>query len=176
MDKGISEISKKIANIDINIEKKNNNPLLGKDKDIEMESLKKKLYNEIRNDPKYQEAYGKRNYGFSNNKFNYRPYSFKNADERKSNMQYFSDKPKNDAVYKLMIKKNGELKKSYDISNNDFDGDNLLIESKNNFKIKKEKNEEKGKLDTSKLPIGKMLKTKEEVNDILKNLNIDFQI
>ena len=27
MDKGISEISKKIANIDINIEKRNNNPL-----------------------------------------------------------------------------------------------------------------------------------------------------
>ena len=42
MDKGIPEISKKIANIDINIEKKiNNNPLLGKDKDIGMESLKK---------------------------------------------------------------------------------------------------------------------------------------
>ena len=110
MDKGISEISKKIANIDINIEKKNNNPLLGKDKDIEMESLKKKLYNEIRNDPKYQEAYGKRNYGFSNNKFNYRPYSFKNVDERKSNMQYFSDKPKNDAVYKLMFKKKWRIK------------------------------------------------------------------
>ena len=176
MDKGISEISKKIANIDINIEKRNNNPLLGKSGDIEMESLKKKLYNEIRNDPKYQEAYGKRNYGFSNNKFNYRPYSFKNSDERKSSVQYFSDKPKNDAVYKLMFKKNGELKQSYDINNNDFDENNLLIESKNNFKIKKEKNEEKGKLDTSKLPIGKMLKTKEEVNDILKNLNIDFQI
>ena len=141
-----------------------------------MESLKKKLYNEIRNDPKYQEAYGKRNYGFSNNKFNYRPFSFKNSDERKSSVQYFSDKPKNDAVYKLMFKKNGELKQSYDINNNDFDENNLLIESKKNFKIKKEKNEEKGKLDTSKLPIGKMLKTKEEVNDILKNLNIDFQI
>ena len=54
MDKGISEISKKIANIDIDNEKKNNNPLLGQDKDIEMESLKKKLYNEIRNDPKYK--------------------------------------------------------------------------------------------------------------------------
>lgn len=41
IDKGISEISKKITNIDIDIEKKNSNPLLGKDKDIEMESLKK---------------------------------------------------------------------------------------------------------------------------------------
>ena len=42
--------------------------------------------------------------------------------------------------------------------------------------IKEESKEVKKKLDTSKLPIGKMLKTKEEVNDILKNLNIDFQI
>ena len=172
-DKGISEISKKISNIDINVENRNNNPLLGKNKDIEMESLKKKLYDEIRNDPKYQNAYGKRNSGINNNKFNYRPFSFRNSDERKS-MQYFSDKPKNDAVYKLMFKKNGELKKSYDINNNDFDENNLLIESKNKFN--KEKKEEKIGLNTSKLPIGKMLKTKEEVNDILKNLNIDFQI
>ena len=172
-DKGISEISKKISNIDINVENRNNNPLLGKNKDIEMESLKKKLYDEIRNDPKYQNAYGKRNSGINNNKFNYRPFSFRNSDERKS-MQYFSDKPKNDAVYKLMFKKNGELKKSYDINNNDFDENNLLIESKNKFI--KEKKEEKIGLNTSKLPIGKMLKTKEEVNDILKNLNIDFQI
>ena len=141
-----------------------------------MESLKKKLYDEIRNDPKYQDAYGRRNRGINNNikyNFNNRPFSFKNNDERKS-MQYFSDKPKNDAVYKLMFKKNGELKKSYDISNNDFDEDNLLIESKSKFN--KEKKEDKKGLNTSKLPIGKMLKTKEEVNDILKNLNIDFQI
>ena len=176
LDKGISEISKKISNIDINVENRNNNnPLLGKNKDIEMESLKKKLYNEIRNDPKYQGYYGKRNSGINNNnKFNYslRPFSFKNSDERKS-MQYFSDKPKNDAVYKLMFKKNGELKKSYDINNNDINEDNLLIESKSKFDNKKE---EKIGLNTSKLPIGKMLKTKEEVNDILKNLNIDFQI
>ena len=174
LDKGISEISKKIANIDINVENKNNNPLLG-NKDIEMESLKKKLYNEIRNDPKYQKAYGRRNLGLNNNKYNFsnRPFSFRNNDERKS-MQYFSDKPKNDAVYKLMFKKNGELKKSYDISSKDLDDDNnILLQSKS---IIKKDNEEKRGLDTSKLPIGKMLKTKEEVNDILKNLNIDFQI
>lgn len=174
-DRGISEISKKISNIDINIEKRNNNPLLGINKDIEMESLKKKLYDEIRNDPKYQDAYGRRNLGNTNNKytFNNRPFSFRNNDERKS-MQYFSDKPKNDAVYKLMFKKNGELKKSYDISSNDINEENLLLESKSKFN--KEKKEEKVGLNTSKLPIGKMLKTKEEVNDILKNLNIDFQI
>ena len=174
-DRGISEISKKISNIDINIEKRNNNPLLGINKDIEMESLKKKLYDEIRNDPKYQDAYGRRNLGINNNKYNFnnRPFSFKNNDERKS-MQYFSDKPKNDAVYKLMFKKNGELKKSYDISSNDINEENLLLESKSKFN--KEKKEEKVCLNTSKLPIGKMLKTKEEVNDILKNLNIDFQI
>ena len=174
-DRGISEISKKISNIDINIEKRNNNPLLGINKDIEMESLKKKLYDEIRNDPKYQDAYGRRNLGINNNKYNFnnRPFSFKNNDERKS-MQYFSDKPKNDAVYKLMFKKNGELKKSYDISSNDINEENLLLESKSKFN--KEKKEEKVGLNTSKLPIGKMLKTKEEVNDILKNLNIDFQI
>ena len=173
MDRGISEISKKIANIDINVEKRNNNPLLGKDKDNEMESLKKKLYDEIRNDPKYSGSYGRRKTGINFNNFNNRPFSFKHSDEGKS-MQYFSDKPKNDAVYKLMFKKNGELKKSYDISNNEINEDNLLIKSKSNFK--NEQNEEKRKLDTSKLPIGKMLKTKEEVNDILKNLNIDFQI
>ena len=174
-DRGISEISKKISNIDINIEKRNNNPLLGINKDIEMESLKKKLYDEIRNDPKYQDAYGKRNLGNTNNKYNFnnRPFSFRNNDERKS-MQYFSDKPKNDAVYKLMFKKNGELKKSYDISNNDINEEDLLLESKSKFN--KEKKQEKVGLNTSKLPIGKMLKTKEEVNDILKNLNIDFQI
>ena len=174
-DRGISEISKKISNIDINIEKRNNNPLLGINKDIEMESLKKKLYDEIRNDPKYQDAYGRRNLGINNNKYNFnnRPFSFRNNDERKS-MQYFSDKPKNDAVYKLMFKKNGELKKSYDISSNDLDKGNILLESRGKFQI--ENKEEKKKLDTSKLPIGKMLKTKEEVNDILKNLNIDFQI
>ena len=173
VDRGISEISKKIANIDINVEKRNNNPLLGNDKDNEMESLKKKLYDEIRNDPKYSSSYGIRKTGFNFNNINNRPFSFKNSDERKS-VQYFSDKPKNDAVYKLMFKKNGELKKSYDISNNEINEDNLLIKSKSNFK--NEENEEKRKLDTSKLPIGKMLKTKEEVNDILKNLNIDFQI
>ena len=174
-DRRISEISKKISNIDINIEKRNNNPLLGINKDIEMESLKKKLYDEIRNDPKYQDAYGRRNLGINNNKYNFnnRPFSFRNNDERKS-MQYFSDKPKNDAVYKLMFKKNGELKKSYDISSNDINEENLLLESKSKFN--KEKKEEKVGLNTSKLPIGKMLKTKEEVNDILKNLNIDFQI
>ena len=174
MDKGISDISKKIANIDINVEKKNNNPLLGKNKDIEMESLKKKLYEEIRSDPKYQDAYGRRSLGI-NNKFNLnnRPFSFRNSDERKS-AKYFSDKPRNDAVYKLMFKKNGELKKSYDVSNNDINKDNILLESKSEFK--KEKNKQKGSFDTSKLPIGKMLKTKDEVNDILKNLNIDFQI
>jgi hypothetical protein len=174
-DRGISEISKKISNIDINIEKRNNNPLLGINKDIEMESLKKKLYDEIRNDPKYQDAYGRRNSGINNNKYNFnnRPFSFRNNDERKS-MQYFSDKPKNDAVYKLMFKKNGELKKSYDISSNDINEENLLLESKSKFN--KEKKQEKVGLSTSKLPIGKMLKTKEEVNDILKNLNIDFQI
>ena len=174
-DRGISEISKKISNIDINIEKRNNNPLLGINKDIEMESLKKKLYDEIRNDPKYQDAYGRRNSGINNNKYNFnnRPFSFRNNDERKS-MQYFSDKPKNDAVYKLMFKKNGELKKSYDISNNDINEEDLLLESKSKFN--KEKKQEKIGLNTSKLPIGKMLKTKEEVNDILKNLNIDFQI
>lgn len=175
MDKGISEISKKISNIDINVENKNNNPLLGKGKDIEMESLKKKLYDEIRNDPKYQDSYGRRSIGINHNKFNLsnRPFSFRNPDERKT-VQYFSDKPKNDAVYKLMFKKNGELKKSYDISNNDLDKGNILLESRGKFQI--ENKEEKKKLDTSKLPIGKMLKTKEEVNDILKNLNIDFQI
>ena len=97
----------------------------------------------------------------------------RNPDERKT-VQYFSDKPKNDAVYKLMFKKNGELKKSYDISSNDLDKGNILLESRGKFQI--ENKEEKKKLDTSKLPIGKMLKTKEEVNDILKNLNIDFQI
>ena len=174
-DRGISEISKKISNIDINIEKRNNNPLLGINKDIEMESLKKKLYDEIRNDPKYQDAYGRKNSGINNNKYNFnnRPFSFRNNDERKS-MQYFSDKPKNDAVYKLMFKKNGELKKSYDISNNDINEEDLLLESKSKFN--KEKKQEKIGLNTSKLPIGKMLKTKEEVNDILKNLNIDFQI
>ena len=42
-----------------------------------------------------------------------------------------------------MLKKNGELKQSYDISNNDFDGNNLLIESKNKFKIKKKKMKQK---------------------------------
>ena len=49
IDRGISEISKKISNIDVKVENKNNNPLLGKGKDDEMESLKKKLYDEIRN-------------------------------------------------------------------------------------------------------------------------------
>ena len=67
-----------------------------------------------------------------------------------------------------------KIKKSYDISSNDLDKGNILLESRGKFQI--ENKEEKKKLDTSKLPIGKMLKTKEEVNDILKNLNIDFQI
>ena len=84
-------------------------------------------------------------------------------------MKYFSDKPKNDAVYKLMFKKNGELKKSYDISGDKINEDDLLLESKSIIK-KDNKNE------ISKLPVGKMLKTKDEVNDILKKLNIDFQI
>ena len=69
-----------------------------------------------------------------------------------------------------MFIKNGDLKKSYDVDRKDDDDniDNLLLESKTKFK--------KGSIDTSKLPIGKTLKTKEEVNEILKNLNIDFQI
>ena len=67
-----------------------------------------------------------------------------------------------------MFIKNGDLKKSYDINGGDEDVGNLLLESKTKFK--------KGTLEKSKLPIGKTLKTKEEVNDILKNLNIDFQI
>ena len=168
MDTGINEISKKISAIDIKVENKNNNPLLGQDKDMEMESLKKKLYDEIRNDPKYQDYYGRKNYGsMNNNKFNYRPFSFKGPEEK--NMKYFSDKPKNDAVYKLMFKKNGELKKSYDISGDKINEDDLLLESKSIIK-KDNKNE------ISKLPVGKMLKTKDEVNDILKKLNIDFQI
>ena len=168
MDTGINEISKKISAIDIKVENKNNNPLLGQDKDMEMESLKKKLYDEIRNDPKYQDYYSRKNYGsMNNNKFNYRPFSFKGPEEK--NMKYFSDKPKNDAVYKLMFKKNGELKKSYDISGDKINEDDLLLESKSIIK-KDNKNE------ISKLPVGKMLKTKDEVNDILKKLNIDFQI
>ena len=170
MDKGISEISKKISNIDVRVENKNNNPLLGKGRDDEMESLKKKLYNEIRNDPKYKDAYGYRNFGGINKyDFSQKPFSFGYTGERKKT-PYFSDKPKNDAVYKMMFRKNGELKKSYDIGGGEGDDDvgNILLESKTKFK--------KGSLDTSKLPIGKTLKTKEEVNDILKNLNIDFQI
>ena len=67
-----------------------------------------------------------------------------------------------------MFIKNGDLKKSYDIIGGDDEDGNLLLESKTIFK--------KGSMDKSKLPIGKTLKTKEEVNDILKNLNIDFQI
>ena len=38
---------KKISAIYIKVENKNNNPLLGQDKDMEMESLKKKLYEQI---------------------------------------------------------------------------------------------------------------------------------
>ena len=67
-----------------------------------------------------------------------------------------------------MFIKNGDLKKSYDINIRDDDVGNILLESKTKFK--------KGNLEKTKLPIGKTLKTKEEVNDILKNLNIDFQI
>ena len=69
-----------------------------------------------------------------------------------------------------MFRKNGELKKSYDIGGGGESEDvgDLLLESKTKFK--------KGNLEKTKLPIGKTLKTKEEVNDILKNLNIDFQI
>ena len=170
IDRGISEITQKISNIDVRVENKNNNPLLGKGRDDEMESLKKKLYNEIRNDPKYKDAYGFRNFGGINKyDFSQKPFSFGSTGERKKT-PYFSDKPKNDAVYKMMFRKNGELKKSYDIGGGGESDDvgDLLLESKTKFK--------KGSLDTSKLPIGKTLKTKEEVNDILKNLNIDFQI
>ena len=168
IDRGISEISKKISNIDVKIENKNNNPLLGKG-DIEMESLKKKLYEEIRNDPKYKDAYGYRNLGGKNKyDFSQKPFSFGYVGERKKT-PYYSDKPKNDAVYKNIFIKNGDLKKSYDINPvDDDDVGNILLESKTKFK--------KGSIDKSKLPIGKTLKTKEEVNDILKNLNIDFQI
>ena len=166
IDRGISQINEKISNIGIKVE--NNNHLLGKSKDNEMESLKKKLYDEIRNDPKYKDAYDYRNSG-GINKFNFsqKPFSFGYTGERQKT-PYFSDKPKNDAVYKNMFLKNGDLKKSYDINSGDDDVSNILLESKTKFK--------KGNLETSKLPIGKTLKTKEEVNDILKNLNIDFQI
>ena len=170
MDRGISEISKKISNIDIKVENKNNNnPFLEKGNDMEMESLKKKLYDEIRNDPKYKNAYGGRNiYGINKYDFSQKPFSF-GYNGKRQNTPYYSDKPKNDAVYKNMFIKNGDLKKSYDINGSgDDDVGNLLLESKTKFK--------KGSLDQSKLPIGKTLKTKEEVNDILKNLNIDFQI
>ena len=169
IDRGISEISKKISNIDVKVENKNNNPLLGQGKDAEMESLKKKLYEEIRNDPKYKNSYGYRNYGGGINKydFSHKPFSFGYNGERQKT-PYYSDKPKNDAVYKNMFIKNGDLKKSYDIIGGDDEDGNLLLESKTKFK--------KGSMDKSKLPIGKTLKTKEEVNDILKNLNIDFQI
>ena len=169
IDKGISEISKKISNIDIKLENKNNNPLLGQGKDMEMESLKRKLYDEIRSDPKYKESYGNKYMGGINKyDFSQKPFSFGYNGERKKT-PYFSDKPKNDAVYKNMFIKNIDLKKSYDINVGDNeDIGNILLESKTKFK--------KGSIDTSKLPIGKTLKTKEEVNDILKNLNIDFQI
>ena len=161
MDMGISEISKKISNIDIKLD--NNNHFLGPDSNNEMESLKKKLYDEIKNDPKYRDSYGYR--GLNMYDFSHKPFHYGSSEEKKN--KYFSAKPKNDAIYKLMFKKNGELKKSYEIGNDD-NVENVLLESKS--KIKKEKS------DTFKLPIGKTLKTKEEVNDILKNLNIDFQI
>ena len=68
-----------------------------------------------------------------------------------------------------MFRNNVELKKSYDLNSGDNDdAENILLESKTKFK--------KGSLEPDKLPIGKTLKTKEEVNEILKNLNIDFQI
>ena len=159
IDRGISDVTKKIAGININLNKGDNNLLIG-NKDIEMEKLKKKLYAEIQNDPKYKDAYGYRNlngnkkYGMS------RPLSFV-ADKSKNN--YYSDKPKNDAVYKLMFKNKEDLKQSYDISKDKKDGEEIIIKKNKDF-------------DTSKLPIGKTLKTKEEVNEILKNLNIDFQI
>jgi hypothetical protein len=167
IDRGISEISKKISNIDIKVENKNNNPLLGQGKDMEMESLKRKLYDEIRNDPKYKASYG---YMGRMNKYDFsqKPFSFGYNGERKKT-PYFSDKPKNDAVYKNMFRNNVDLKKSYDINSGDIDdAENILLESKTKFK--------KGSMDATKLPIGKTLKTKEEVYDILKNLNIDFQI
>ena len=169
IDSGISEISKKISNIDVKVENKNNNPLLGQGKDMEMESLKKKLYDEIRNDPKYKDSYGYRNFGGINKyDFSQKPFSFGYNGERQKT-PYFSDKPKNDAVYKNMFMKNKDLKKSYDINGEvDDDVENILLESRTKLK--------KGSVDKSKLPIGKTLKTKEEVNDILKNLNIDFQI
>ncbi len=167
IDKGISEISKKISNIDIKVEDKNNNPLLGQGKDMEMETLKKKLYDEIRNDPKYKNSYGYRG-GINKYDFSQKPFSFGYSGERKKT-PYFSDKPKNDAVYKNMFRNNVELKKSYDLNSGDNDDtENILLESKTKFK--------KGSLEPDKLPIGKTLKTKEEVNEILKNLNIDFQI
>ena len=168
MDRGISEITNIIYNNDTKVKNKNNNPLIGQDKDKEMESLKKKLYDEIRNDPKYKEAYGYRNSnGINKYDFSRKPFSFGTSGERQKT-PYFSDKPKNDAIYKNMFIKNGDLKKSYDINIRDDDVGNILLESKTKFK--------KGNLEKTKLPIGKTLKTKEEVNDILKNLKIDFQI
>ena len=69
----------------------------------DMESLKKKLYSEIRNDPKYSDIYK----GQVNNMS--RPRSFNNIYDKK---KYYGGNPKNDAVYNVMF--NSDLKKSYD--------------------------------------------------------------
>ena len=68
-----------------------------------MESLKKKLYNEIRNDPKYNDIYNNGN----NNMI--RPRSFNNIYDKKN---YYGGNPKNDAVYNVMF--NTGIKKNFD--------------------------------------------------------------
>ena len=55
-----------------------------------MEKLKKKLYAEIQSDPKYKNAYDNRNLN--------RPFSFVSGIDKKN--IYYSDKPRNDTVYK----------------------------------------------------------------------------
>ena len=69
----------------------------------DMESLKKKLYNEIRNDPKYNDIYNS-----GNNNMN-RPRSFNNVFDKK---KYYGGNPKNDAVYNVMF--NTGIKKNFD--------------------------------------------------------------
>ena len=161
IDRGISDVTKKIAGININMNKgnDNNNLLLG-NQDIEMEKLKKKLYDEIQNDPKYKDAYGYRNLNGNRKYEMIRPLSF--ANDKNKNI-YYSDKPKNDSIYKLMFKNKEDLKQSYDIKKDKKGEEEVIVKTNKDF-------------DTTKLPIGKTLKTKEEVNAILKNLNIDFQI
>ena len=69
----------------------------------DMESLKKKLYNEIRNDPKYNDIYNS-----GNNNMN-RPRSFNNVFDKK---KYYGGNPKNDAVYNVMF--NTGIKKNFE--------------------------------------------------------------